>query len=68
MSVRWHPIKTDKALPRAYSWVLVSTARGVDVSMWHRFMGTGTDAIWECPWNVYAWADLPKPYKKPRAK
>ena len=62
MEVEWHPIKTKKDLPPANKRVLVTVGRLVDVDgrcAWEGFSGFWKD-------DVAAWAELPKPYKKPK--
>jgi len=62
MEVEWHPIKTKKDLPPVNKVVLVSVGRLVDID--HRYAGEGFSGFWED--EVAAWAELPKPYKKPK--
>jgi len=60
MEVEWHPIKSEKDMPRRNRWVLVTRAGVVDVA---QLQGIGG---WTCYPAPAAWAELPKPYKKPK--
>jgi hypothetical protein len=63
MEVEWHPIKTKKDLPRRMKYVLVTIRGYVDVSFWDSLVG---EVFWDCGGAPMAWAELPKPYKKPK--
>jgi hypothetical protein len=62
MEVEWHLIKTKKDLPPVNKRVLVTVGRFVDVD--RRYAGEGFSGFWKA--DVVAWAELPKPYKKPK--
>ena len=62
MEVEWHPIKTKKDLPPVNKRVLVTLGRFVDVE--RRYAGEGFSGLWKD--DIAAWAELPKPYKKPK--
>ena len=63
MEVEWHLIKTKKDLPRRERYVLVTVRGYVDVASWDNLRG---ETLWTCFGRPAAWAELPKPYRKPK--